>query len=319
MVESLPSAGTRGRRVQAKSLGGIVIASMIALGGWRRSRDARRAGGAVAALLVVLSGCSALPPPQSEVPFSGRRFTATVMLDGQPLELHLSSPATPAAPGVLVLYASGDGGWFGTAVDMFRQVADAGYPAVGFSSRSFLKLRRPRGSPLNAAQLGAEYRQIVAQARASLGMDGTARTILTGWSRGAAFAVLVGSEPGANDDVLGVVAIGLAEGEDLNVNGPEDETDDGTAPIAKHRWPFENYARIARLGPRRCAVIQATHDGYLPAARARELFGPDTPLRRFYAIDAKNHRFAGGGAAFDAAWLEAIRWIVTPPQGGAVQ
>lgn len=273
----------------------------------------------VALLVFLLSACSALPPPTSEASYAGRSLTTTVMLHGQPLELHLSAPHTPVAPGVLVLYASGDGGWFGTAVDMFRQVAAAGYFTLGFSSRSFLKLQRPRNSPLNAAQLAAEYRQIVAQARTVLGLEGTTRTILTGWSRGAAFAVLVGSEPAARDDVLGVVAIGLAEGEDLMVNGPEDETDEGNAPPEKRPWPFEPYARIPHLGPRPCAVIQATHDGYLPATRARELFGSDTPLRRFYEVDAKNHRFSGGGAAFNAAWLDAVRWIVQRPDSGGMR
>jgi hypothetical protein len=274
---------------------------------------------AVAVLMVALSGCSGLPRPESEASFSGRRFTATVLLHGEPLELHLSAPRTPAASGVVVLYASGDGGWFGTAVDMFRQVADAGYPAVGFSSRSFLKIQRPRGAPLNSEQLAAEYEQIVAKARIALGLEGTVRTVLTGWSRGAAFAVLVGSEPTADDNVLGVVAIGLAEGEDLNIDGPEDETDGGIAGPEKRKWPFETYARIPRVGPRPCAVIQATGDGYLPAARARQLFGPDTPLRRFYTIDAKNHRFSAGGAAFTAAWLDAIRWMVSPPDSNAVR
>jgi hypothetical protein len=272
-----------------------------------------------AVLLFATSGCSAFTRPPSDASFTSQRFTTTVFLHGQPLELHLSSPVRPAAPGVLVLYASGDGGWFGTAVDMFRRVADAGYPAVGFSSRSFLRLQRPRGAPLDAGQLAVEYEQIVARARTALGLNGAARTVLSGWSRGAAFAVLVGSEPTVGDNVIGVVAIGLAEGEDLNVSGPDDETDDGNASPEKRRWPFENYARLARIGPRPCAVIQATGDGYLPAARARELFGPDRPLRRLYAIDARNHRFSGGTAAFNAAWLDAVRWMVSAPDGGGVR
>ena len=47
------------------------------------------------------------------------------------------------------------------------------------------------------------------------------------------------------------------------------------------------------LLPFRCAVIQATRDNYLAAARARTLFGSDTGKRRLYAIDARNHRFSG--------------------------
>ena len=167
----------------------------------------------------------------------------------------------------------------GAAVDMFHQIGRAGYFAVGFSSRAFLKIERPRGALVSAAQLADEYEQILAHARRALGLDATTtRAVLTGWSRGAAFSVLVGLRAGgAAHPVLGVIAIGLAEGEDLQITGAEDETDDGPASPATRRWPFDTYARIARLGPLPCAVIQATHDNYLPAARARQLFGPDTP------------------------------------------
>ena len=47
---------------------------------------------------------------------------------------------------------------------------------------------------------------------------------------------------------------------------------------------------------------------------ARRLFWPDTDRRRLYAIDAKNHRFTGGKAAFDAALLDALHWIASQPE-----
>lgn len=268
---------------------------------------------AIALTLLALSGCSLALRTQTEATLAARELTTTILLHGKPLELHLTLPRTPAASHVVVLYASGDGGWFGAAVDMFRQIGQAGYFAVGFSSRAFLKIERPRGALMGAAQLAAEYEQILTQARRTLGLDATSRTVLTGWSRGAAFAVLVGSEPTPQDPILGVIAIGLAEGEDLEINGAEDETDDGRTSPEKRRWPFDTYAGIARLGPLPCAVIQATHDDYLTAPRARQRFGPDTSLRRFYAVEARNHRFSGGKAAFDAAFLEALRWIVWQP------
>ena len=255
--------------------------------------------------------CSSLGlRPRTEAALTARAFTTTVLLHGKPLELHVTAPRTPAADRVVVLYASGDGGWFGAAVDMFRQIDNAGYFAVGFSSRAFLKIERPRGALVSAAQLAAEYEQILMQARRALGLDATSRAVLTGWSRGAAFSVLVGSEQSAKDHILGVIAIGLAEGEDLDVDGAGDETDDGEATSGGRQWPFDTYARIGRVEPLPCAVIQATHDNYLPAPRARQLFGPDTLLRRFYAVDARNHRFSGGKAGFDTALLDALRWIV---------
>jgi hypothetical protein len=273
---------------------------------------------AVALALFVLSGCSILSRPRTEASLTAREFSTTVLLHGKALELHVAAPRTPAADHVIVLYASGDGGWFGAAIDMFRRIGSAGYFAVGFSSRAFLKIERPRGALVSAAQLAAEYGQILAQARGALRLDVTDRAVLTGWSRGAAFSVLVGAEPAPQDPILGVIAIGLAEGEDLRINDADDENDDGPTSPETRRWPFDTYAWIARLGPLPCAVIQATHDNYLQAPRARQLFGPDTPVRRFYAIDARNHRFSGGQAAFDAAFIEAIRWIVSQPgrQGG---
>ena len=268
---------------------------------------------AIVVLAVLPTACSLLPLRRTAETPVGRAFTTSVSLHGKLLELHVSRPTTPAAPGMAVLYASGDGGWFGAAVDMFRRIADAGYPIVGFSSRAFLKIERPRGAPLvSAAQLAAEYEDITAQARIALGLDDSSRVVLTGWSRGAAFSVLVASEPKEQEHLLGVVAIGLGEGEDLTISGDDDASDDGH-PSATRHWPFDTYARLAQVAPLPCAVIQATRDNYFPAASAQQRFGPDTPQRRFYAIDAKNHRFSGGKAAFDVALLDAIHWIVSRP------
>lgn len=277
----------------------------------RDQRRRSRRGLTVLLGLFALSSCSSLSPPRTGTSLPAREFTTTIQLHGKPLELHVTAPRTPVADGVVVLYASGDGGWFGAAVDMFRQIGRAGYFSVGFSSRAFLKIERPRGALVSTAQLADEYEQILAQARRVLGLDATTRAVLTGWSRGAAFSVLVASEPSPPNPVLGVIAIGLAEGEDLQVFGDEDETDNGRASPERRRRPFDTYGRIAHLGPLPCAVIQSTHDNYLPADTARQLFGPDTSVRRFYAVEAKNHRFSGGKAAFDAVFLEAMRWIVT--------
>jgi hypothetical protein len=276
------------------------------------------------AALALLSGCSTLPAPSpfptpsaSHARAAGsaapKAFTTRVMLHGQPLELHLAAtePASAAAP--IVLYASGDGGWFGAAVDMFKGIAGAGYPVVGFSSKAFLKIQRPHGGLVNAAQLAADYDAIVTHARAALGQSDASGVVLTGWSRGAAFSVLAASVPTERANLAGIIAIGLAPGEDLAAAVDDDawDDDDGQSSETDRSWRFDNYATIARLGPLACAVIQASHDNYLPAAAARKLFGPDTDRRRLYAIDARNHRFTGGKAAFDAALIDALHWIAS--------
>ena len=134
-------------------------------------------------IAVVASGCGLMPRPATGPQSSSIRTTATVQLHGKPLELHLAAPVgSPVNGGVLVIYASGDGGWFGTAVDMFKQIAADGYYTVGFSSRSFLRITRPRGTLVEVRELAAEYARISSGARHALGLDDRVPVILTGWS-----------------------------------------------------------------------------------------------------------------------------------------
>lgn len=250
-----------------------------------------------------------------------REFTSRILIGGRPLDLHLARPlAAPVAPVApmtsppLVLYASGDGGWFGAAVDMFHIIAADGYPVVGISSRSFMKLAAQR-APLRPETLTSDYVAILAQARQALGLPADGPVVLTGWSRGASFAVIAAAQPTVRPSVRGVVAIGLTAAEDLRVDGDGDEDDDGPGDDATSPSPepptargLDTYQLLRRLSPVRSAVIQATHDNYLPAAQARLLFGADAATRRFFAVDARNHRFSGGRAAFAAALTDALHW-----------
>ena len=119
-----------------------------------------------------------------------------------------------------------------------------------------------------------------------------------------------------------MVAIGLADGEDLAIDGPEDEPTTGAAPATpRSREPagrpraaaaptFAPYDTLARDVEAPAAVVQATGDGYLPAAEARALFGADRPARRFFEVPGRNHRFDGAGAELVAALSQALQWIV---------
>jgi len=267
----------------------------------------------VALLTAALSvSCARLGGIQTEPSVPARVFPARLTIEGRPFDLHVASPSRPIAPDVLVLYASGDGGWFGSAVDMFQQIAGDGYYAVGFSSRTFLKLQRPAGEATTVDRLVHNYQRIIAQARVTLAMPASTRTVLAGWSRGAAFAVLVASDVRARPDLLGVVAIGLDAGEDLETSAePEVAADDGPRTVKQHRSPFDTYRRIRSIAPFPCAVIQATHDNFLPAADASRLFGVDSETRRFFSVDARNHRFSGGESQFDRTLRLALAWVVS--------
>ncbi len=247
-------------------------------------------------------------------------FSAQVAVHDEALTLHLSSPRTPlSASTPLVLYASGDGGWFGAAVGMYRTIASSGLPTVGFSTKAFMHIEHRWARPLSVAHVAEDYQHIIDAARAQLRLSPDAPVVLTGWSRGASLGVLVASSREVDPRVIGLVAIGLAADERLDIEGESDD-DAGEGPKEpagvtdeRHARPIAMYPLLSRIAPRRAVVIQAAGDSYLPAARARELFGSDSTVRRLVAIDARNHRFGGGESTFSAALVEAVEWVKQNP------
>ena len=127
-------------------------------------------------------------------------------------------------------------------------------------------------------------------------------------------AVLVAGRFDADSRVVGLVAIGLAAEEHLDIEGDTDDDVDAPGAVvsgAASVSPIALYPLLSKLVPRRVVVIQASGDGYLRAARARELFGADTTTSRLVAIDARNHRFSGGESSFSAALTEALSWVAS--------
>ena len=261
-----------------------------------------------AAVLLGSAGCAGFAHAQRDSSSPLRLSSTTTSLRNQSFELHLATPLHPRAAGVLVLYASGDGGWFGAAVDMFRAIGEAGFYAVGLSSRTFLH-RKPSGQPPTVTELAEDYQAILMRASDALNLPPDHKVVLTGWSRGASLAVLVGGARHAPTNLAGVVAIGLAADENLGVSGDTDDDPDDDKPMSRDASSLDMYSLISQVEPRRSAVIQATGDRYLSARRARELFGPDTELRRFFEVAARNHRFGGGANEFVTALRGALDWI----------
>jgi hypothetical protein len=271
-------------------------------------------GSALVVLLLaaVSSACSLLVPPKVARLAASHEFSGQVRLHDQLLTLHLVSRTTPEPRSTpLVLYASGDGGWFGAAVGMFRTIAESGLPTVGFSTKAFMRIEHRRDAPLSVAHVVEGYEQIIDAARAQLQLASDAPVVLTGWSRGASLGLLVASGHDADLRVIGLVA-----DERLDLEGDDDDADsEAVSPAADtgtdRKLSISMYPLLSRLGSRRSVVIQASGDGYLPAARARLLFGPDSTTSRLVAIEARNHRFSGGEPAFADALVKAVDWVST--------
>lgn len=213
-----------------------------------------------------------------------------------------------------MLYASGDGGWFGAAVGMFRTIVSSGLPTVGFSTKTFMRLEHRWSNPPTEGHVVEGYQQIIDGARALLRLPKDAPVVLTGWSRGASLGVLVATSREADPRILGLVAVGLAADERLDIEADSDDEPGGAQVPARlddepEARSVAMYPLLSRIAPRRSVVIQASGDKYLGAARARELFGADSPVKRLVAIGARNHRFGGGEARFAEALVEAVKWI----------
>ena len=179
----------------------------------------------VVVLLATLSGaCGVLLSTKVARPPAIHEFSSPLRLHDEELTLHLASPATPLAPSApLILYASGDGGWFGAAVGMFRTIAGSRLSTVGISTKAFMRIEHRWSKPLTVAHVTEGYQQIIDAARAQLRLPPDAPVVLTGWSRGASLGVLVASDGKTDARVVGVVAVGLVADEDLDIEGDDDD------------------------------------------------------------------------------------------------
>jgi pimeloyl-ACP methyl ester carboxylesterase len=205
-----------------------------------------------------------------------------------------------------VLYATGDGGWRSADRGLFQHVALWGYPAAGFSARRYLELLGFEAT--TPRQVAQDYRQLIAFAKKALALPGDTPTLLVGFSRGSGLAVVAAGQPEIRPLLVGVLAVALGDEEEY-VRHPT--TRGGLRQVAESELTaLRPYEVLSGLGRLPVAVIQSTEDGYLPAARARQLFGPDGERRRFYPIRARSHTFAGARDGLYEEAREALEWIL---------
>ena len=238
-----------------------------------------------------------------------KSFVSKIILHGQPLDLHLSDVGAHPGHPYLVLYASGDGGWYGTAVGMFEEISAFGYPTVGFSSRSYMKILSRSQEPVTLEDLIKDYQLIIEEAKKSLNLARDTKTVLSGWSRGAAFSVLVGADKSSEQGLLGVLAIGLPHKEELDIRRHDRKIVILEHSSKRQHIIFDTYDLFSSMASFPTALIQSSHDEYLPAEKAHTLFGADTRFKKFYSVSARNHRFSGGRDEFHAKLYKALDWL----------
>jgi hypothetical protein len=253
---------------------------------------------ALLTLLPLAVGCASGTAGVSRV-----RPDRTVSVRGRDLAVHLAAGAThPQGP--LLLYATGDGGWPGDEA-LFGRMRPWGYPMGAFSSADYVSLIDGPGRVIDPSQLATDCGTIVDVALHALELAPGTPVVLVGFSRGSGLAVAAATDSRLRARLRGILAIALT-GEEEYVAELATDAATGSSPSVM----LQTYEALPRLGLLRVAVIQSTRDEFLPAADAQRRFGPDTPARRFRAIDAADHSFGGKLAELIREMKAGVEWIV---------
>jgi len=221
-----------------------------------------------------------------------------VEIRGKPVDLYLAPAPSSAPKRSVVLFAPGDGGWRGVAVDFARQIASWGYDVYGLDTRQYLSVFTGE-TTLTETDIIGDIDRIARSAAAGRGV------ILAGWSAGAGLMVLAAS--GKKRSYHGVVTMGLA---DTNVMGWRFK--DNLSYITG-RLPdeptFSGLRHIPRVAPLPLAMIQSSRDEYVPVEEARKLFAAAGEPKRFVLVEARNHRFDGNQPEFFRQLRAMIEWV----------
>ncbi len=260
-------------------------------------------------LIAGLTGCTfrvAIPSGANPTQTSG-----SITLYRHPMEIRLAKPAKMPPTPILIIYATGDGGWSGVDEKVFYWIAESGRPIAGFSSKNYLKnLGYVSGTDTTTPRrLVRDYRQMIAFALKGLDLPADTPILFVGNSRGAGLSVVAAAQGDLKPHLAGLIGIALT-GEEEHVLHYRQRRNRTTFPMPPREMvEIKTYEYLPRLSTFPVCVIQSTNDNYLPAKAARRLFGPDGDLRRFRSISARNHRFSGGREELHDEILAAINWI----------
>lgn len=253
-------------------------------------------GVSTAALAILVTTCATGAP-------KGRQnvtLDTDVLVRTHPLTLHLSlTPQHPIDP--LIVYATGDGGWWGDDKAIFDELVAWGYPVAGFSARDYVKHLGDGVSAIPQAEMAADFAAVIRAAKAALNLPAMTRVVLVGKSRGAGLEIAVASQEPVKSRLRGVIAIALTREEEYAL--AQSSADDTPAMLL-------TYPALQPIGEIPVAVIQSTHDDYIPAAEARQLFGPDTASRTLRPVESSDHNFGGGVPALYREMTTCFEWIL---------
>jgi len=209
-------------------------------------------------------------------------------------------------PGYLLVFITGDDGWFGTSAAVFAQLAEEHYMIAGISSPEALEPIVRSGERVNTARAAQSLKELYAQMKRHLGLPDSTPIVIVGFSRGASVVAFTAVHPELQSGIAGAVAIALTREADY-LHVPEAKLGHDIQLDSQGR--LQLYPALKLLGSTRLAVIQSTHDDYVPSAESRQLLGSNTPNLRLYEVEAKDHGFSDALGKLLQDLDEALRWV----------
>jgi fermentation-respiration switch protein FrsA (DUF1100 family) len=249
----------------------------------------------------VLAPLALLLPACAPAMLRSRPVTSltTVRLHDHALTLHVTAPAADARK-ILLVYATGDAGWWGKDRDLYDHLSGWGYAAVGFSAREYV--HHLGAEALRPREVAVDYEAIIHKAESALGLPASTRAVLVGKSRGAGLAVAAAGPHALKPELAGVLAVALT--------GEEEYVHRRRRASPRQLVMLQTYSYLPQLGDVPVAVIQSTRDQYIPSGEARRLFGPDTATRELVSIDAHDHNFGGALELLYDEMHRSLEWLV---------
>jgi alpha-beta hydrolase superfamily lysophospholipase len=222
-----------------------------------------------------------------------------LIIRGHVQQLQLYGPAD----GLPVVVASGDGGWIHLGPHVAELLAARGFFVVGFDVKAYLAGFTTDLTTLRAADEPGDFKVLAAFSSSATGR----KPILVGVSEGAGLSVLAATDPETRAVLGGVIGLGLPDRNELAWRWKD------SLIYLTHRPPnepaFSATTIVRGVAPLPLALLQSTHDEFVPLAETQRIFAQASEPKRLWVIDAVNHRFSNNLPEFDARLMEAIAWV----------
>jgi dipeptidyl aminopeptidase/acylaminoacyl peptidase len=119
--------------------------------------------------------------------------------------------------------------------------------------------------------------------------------------------VLAATDTETKAAIAGVIALGLPDRNELGWRWKD------ALIYLTHRVPneptFSAAATVGAIAPLPLALVQSTHDEFVPLSETRRIFDRASSPKQLWIVDASNHRFSSNLPEFDNRLMEALEWI----------